>query len=88
MCLRYPSNQVDISSVYFEQSAYPSSINSAGPPLAIASPLLSIDAKRLLLGLEVVEENGALLGVLTPVLDNDARAVDDLAGVSLTVDLA
>ena len=42
----------------------------------------------LLLGLEVVEEDGALLRLLTPVLDNDARAVDDLAGVALAVDLA
>jgi hypothetical protein len=44
--------------------------------------------KRLLLGLEVVEEDGALLRLLTPVLDNDARAVDNLAGVTLTVNLA
>ena len=43
---------------------------------------------RLLLGLEVVEEDAALLGLLTPVLDDDARAVDDLAGVALAVDLA
>lgn len=43
---------------------------------------------RLLLGLEVVEEDGALLGLLTPVLDDDARAVDDLAGVALTVENA
>jgi hypothetical protein len=43
---------------------------------------------NLLLGLEVVEEDGALLGLLTPVLDNDARAVDNLAGVTLTVKLA
>jgi hypothetical protein len=43
---------------------------------------------HLLLGLEVVEEDAALLGLLTPVLDDDARAVDDLAGVTLTVDLA
>jgi hypothetical protein len=43
---------------------------------------------RLLLGLEVVEEDAALLGLLTPVLDDDARAVDDLAGVTLAVDLA
>lgn len=40
---------------------------------------------NLLLGLEVVEEDGALLGLFTPVLDDDARAVDDLAGVTLTV---
>jgi hypothetical protein len=43
---------------------------------------------RLLLGLEVVEEDAALLGLLTPVLDDDARAVDDLAGVTLAVNLA
>ena len=44
--------------------------------------------RRLLLGLEVVEQDGALLRLLTPVLDDDARAVDDLARVALTVDLA
>jgi hypothetical protein len=44
--------------------------------------------RRLLLGLEVVEEDAALLGLLTPVTDDDARAVDDLAGVAFTVDLA
>jgi hypothetical protein len=43
---------------------------------------------RLLLGLEVVEEDAALLRLLTPVLDDNARAVDDLTGVTLTVDLA
>ena len=46
------------------------------------------DEARLLLGLEVVEEDVALLGLLTPVLDDDARAVDNLAGVTLAVDLA
>jgi hypothetical protein len=40
---------------------------------------------NLLLGLEVVKEDGALLGLLTPVLDDNARAVNDLAGVTLTV---
>lgn len=43
---------------------------------------------RLLLGLEVVEEDGTLLRLLTPVLDNDAGAVDDLAGITLTVENA
>lgn len=43
---------------------------------------------RLLLGLEVVQEDGALLRLLTPVLDDDARAVDNLAGVTLTVENA
>lgn len=47
-----------------------------------------VRSRRLLLGLEVVEQDAALLGLLTPVLDNDARAVDDLAGVALAVDLA
>ena len=46
------------------------------------------ETARLLLGLEVVEEDGALLRLLTPVLDDNARAVDDLAGVALAVDLA
>jgi len=43
---------------------------------------------NLLLSLEVVEEDRALLALLTPVLDDNARAVDDLAGVALAVDLA
>lgn len=42
-------------------------------------------ATCLLLGLEVVEEDGTLLGLLTPVLNDDARAVDNLAGVALAV---
>jgi len=46
------------------------------------------DSIRLLLGLEVVEQDGALLRLLTPVLDNDARAVDNLAGVALAVENA
>lgn len=41
---------------------------------------------RLLLGLEIVEENGALLRLLAPVLNHDAGAVDDLTGVTLTVE--
>jgi hypothetical protein len=43
---------------------------------------------HLLLGLEVVEKNGAFLGLFTPVLDDDARAVDDLASIAIAVDLA
>ena len=35
--------------------------------------------------LEVVEEDGPLLGLFTPVLDDNARAVDDLASVTLAV---
>lgn len=41
--------------------------------------------RSLLLGLEVVEDDAALLGLLAPVLNNDTGAVDDLAGVALTV---
>jgi len=41
-----------------------------------------------LLRLEVVEKNGSFLRLLTPVLDDDAGAVDHLAGIALTVDLA
>jgi len=42
----------------------------------------------LLSSLEVVEENGALLGLLAPVTDNDAGAVDYFTGVAFAVDLA
>lgn len=52
-------------------------------PLTYSKQLMQ--RKYLLLSVEVVEEDGALLGVLTPVLDDNARAVDDLAGVTLTV---
>ena len=41
---------------------------------------------HLLLGLKVVEQNGALLRILTPVLDDHTRAVDNLAGVALAVE--
>jgi hypothetical protein len=44
--------------------------------------------RHLLLGLEVVQEDRSLLRLLTPVLNNDARAVDDLASVTLTVENA
>ena len=42
----------------------------------------------LLLGLEVVEKDGALLRLLTPVLDDDAAAVDNFSCVAFAVDLA
>lgn len=45
------------------------------------------DEKRLA-ALEVLEENVETLGLLTVVLDDNARAADDLTGVTLTVDLA
>jgi len=44
--------------------------------------------ETLLLGLEVVKQNAALLRLFTPVLDDDARAVNNLASIALTVDLA
>lgn len=39
----------------------------------------------LLLSLEVLEEDGTFLALLTPVPNNDAGAVDDLTRVSFTV---
>lgn len=41
-----------------------------------------------MLAVKVVEEESALLRLLTPILDDDAGAVDDLAGVALTVENA
>jgi hypothetical protein len=42
----------------------------------------------LLLRLEVVQQHISLLALLTPVPDNDAAAVDDLASIALTVQYA
>ena len=39
----------------------------------------------LLLGLEVVEDDGTLRRLLAPVLNYDTRAVDDLARVTLPI---
>lgn len=39
----------------------------------------------LLLGLEVVEEDRSLRRLLTPILNNDARAVDNLARIAFPV---
>jgi hypothetical protein len=46
---------------------------------------LSMIFSPLLLGLEVVEKDRSLLRLLTPILDNNARAVDNLACISLTI---
>lgn len=51
------------------------------------SPRTASDLNALT-ALEVLEENVETLGLLTVVLDDDARAADDLTGVTLTVDLA
>jgi hypothetical protein len=42
----------------------------------------------LLLGLEIVEKDGTLLGFLSPVTDNDAGAVNDLPSIAFTIELA
>lgn len=55
-------------------------------PLVFFANARPAENTRLLLGLEVVQEDGSLLRLLTPVLNDDARAVDDLAGVALTVE--
>jgi len=78
----------------FHHSFHPQRLKSIEPRRR--PPILILEQMRrgrqnihcLLLGLEVVEEDRALLGLLTPILDNDARAVNDLAGVTLTVNLA
>ena len=54
---------------------------STGSKLHCDPPILS-----LLLGLEVVEKDGSLLRFLTPVLDDNAGAVDNLACVSFAVE--
>jgi len=46
----------------------------------------SLEDRWGLPGLEVLEEDVALLGFLTPVTNDNARAVDDLAWVTLTVE--
>ena len=55
--------------------------------LARSIPSVS-NASPLLLGLEVVEKDRTFLRLLTPVTDDDARAVDDFAGVAFTVEYA
>lgn len=45
-------------------------------------------SKALFIGLEIVEQDGALLTLLTPIPNDDARAVDDLASVAFTVESA
>ena len=51
------------------------------------APFISVTSTMLplLLGLEVVQQNVSLLALLTPVADNNAAAVNDLASISLTV---
>ena len=51
-------------------------------------PKLKVRLNTHLAVLEVVEEDVKTLGLNTVVLDDNARAADDLAGVALTVDLA
>ena len=40
----------------------------------------------LLLGLEIVKEDGAFLAFFAPVADDDAGAVDDFSGVAFAVE--
>jgi hypothetical protein len=48
----------------------------------------TVGDKSSLTGLEVLEEDVHGLGLLTEVLDDNAGAADDLAGVTLAIDLA
>ena len=76
---------------FYSCAAFPQSarrlsrdLYSSGPPACF--PCLIQRKPVLLLGLEVVEEDGALLALLAPVADDDARAVDDFAGVAFAVE--
>lgn len=71
--------------VHSDGSRFPRHPSKNPSPHSDAQIQIMKSYPNLLLGLEVVEEDGALLGLFTPVLDDDARAVDDLAGVTLTV---
>ena len=51
-------------------------------------PKLKVRLNTHLAVLEVVEEDVKTLGLNTVVLDDNARAADDFAGVTLTIDLA
>lgn len=73
------------SDVHCTPSLLRSLVPMVGPRKIVLDSIVVID---LLLGLEVVEEDGALLGFFTPVPDDDARAVYDLACVALAIDLA
>lgn len=59
-------------------SAYPSGL----------SPDCRVCLACLLLSLEVVEEDGAFLRLFTPVAEDNARAVNNLAGVTFAVENA
>lgn len=50
--------------------------------------LLPPTLPRLLLSLEVVQQHVPLLALLTPIADNNAAAVDNLASISLTIEYA
>jgi len=55
----------------------------------LVRPIHSVsNASPLLLGLEVVEKDRTFPRLLTPVADDNARAVDDFAGVAFTVEYA
>ena len=54
-------------------------------PSADGSCRCGKQSRLLLLGLEVVEDDGTLRRLLAPVLNYDTRAVDDLARVTLPV---
>ena len=45
-------------------------------------------SEPLLTSLEVLQEDVHGLGLLTEILDDNARATDDLAGIAITVNLA
>ncbi len=54
--------------------------------ISFPSSLLTSGKDGLLLRLEVVEQNGAFLGFLAPVANDDAGAVDDFSGVAFAIE--
>lgn len=54
--------------------------------ISFPSSLLASGKDGLLLGLEVVEQNGAFLGFLAPVANDNAGAVDDFSGVAFAIE--
>lgn len=76
----------------FSQLSYHHTIHTpfpSRPPIPLTFcfiPPVPLAKGGLLLGLEVVEQDGAFLGFLAPVADDDAGAVDDFSGVAFAVE--
>jgi len=54
----------------------------------ISGSSLRLHEIHLLLSLEVVQKNRSFLRLLAPILDNNARTINNLSGISITINLA